>query len=143
LSSISPIPSPDASPVRLPTDWAWLLTRLQQCQSVTPDLLGPPTDHQPSTLCRLPPVGWNILMPHGGPIVSVPPGTICPASLFGLVHLDETALWRHGPITRLPVSLTYQLVLPVQSMHFFLSCSISLFFLFLSLSRLVDFRCRF
>ncbi|THD23776.1 hypothetical protein D915_005550 [Fasciola hepatica] len=106
MSSLSPIPSPDASPTRLPSNWVWLLTQLQRhsCANEPRGLSGQLA--VPSTLFRLPPIGWNVLVPYGGQIVCVPPGTICPASLFGLTHLDETALWRHGPITRLPVSCT-------------------------------------
>ncbi|TGZ75369.1 hypothetical protein CRM22_000414 [Opisthorchis felineus] len=59
-----------------------------------------------SSLCHLPRVGMDLLLPRaGGHLVAVTPGAICPITLFGLMHLDETARWRHGPFTRLPYEI--------------------------------------
>ena len=73
------------------------------------DLMPTHLMRRPSGLCRLPPVGMDFLLSQAGHIVAVPPGTICPSALFGLTHLDEGALWRHGPITKLPVSFVWKL----------------------------------
>ncbi|VDO47223.1 unnamed protein product [Schistosoma margrebowiei] len=57
-----------------------------------------------SGLIQIPPVGMNLLLLQSRNLVALPPGTICQSSLFGLTYLNEDALWRHGPLTRLPVS---------------------------------------
>nr|CAH8874492.1 unnamed protein product [Trichobilharzia regenti] len=66
---------------------------------------------QSSGLCRIPPVGMNALLSSSRSLVALPPGTICRSSLFGLTYLKENALWRHGPLTRLP----YEVLLRVFS----------------------------
>ncbi|CAH8682697.1 unnamed protein product [Schistosoma rodhaini] len=55
-----------------------------------------------SGLIQIPPVGMNLLLLQSRNLVALPPGTICQSSLFGLTYLNEDALWRHGPLTRLP-----------------------------------------
>ncbi|KAH8869513.1 F-box/LRR-repeat protein 2 [Schistosoma japonicum] len=55
-----------------------------------------------SGLIQIPPFGMNLLSLQSRNIVALPPGTICQSSLFGLTYLHEDALWRHGPLTRLP-----------------------------------------
>uniref|UniRef100_A0A094ZWW4 F-box/LRR-repeat protein 4 n=1 Tax=Schistosoma haematobium TaxID=6185 RepID=A0A094ZWW4_SCHHA len=58
-----------------------------------------------SGLIQIPPVGMNLLLLQSRNLVALPPGTICQSSLFGLTYLNEDALWRHGPLTRLPYEI--------------------------------------
>ncbi|CAH8574421.1 unnamed protein product [Heterobilharzia americana] len=58
-----------------------------------------------SGLCRIPPIGMNLLLSsasYSRNVIALPPGTICRSTLFGLTYLNEDALWRHGPLTRQP-----------------------------------------
>ncbi|KAF6768425.1 hypothetical protein AHF37_09412, partial [Paragonimus kellicotti] len=112
ISALSPISSPDASPNRppmLPVSTPSCTSQVLSNALIQPSMYSGAPSSLPdncgsSSLCRLPPVGLDMLLPRAGHIVAVSPGLICPVSLFGLMHLDETAPWRHGPLTRLPVS---------------------------------------
>ncbi|CAH8599876.1 unnamed protein product [Schistosoma turkestanicum] len=55
-----------------------------------------------SGLIQIPPVGMNLLLLQSRNLIALPPGTICQSSLVGWNYLNENALWRHGPLTRLP-----------------------------------------
>ncbi|KAF5401350.1 F-box/LRR-repeat protein 4 [Paragonimus heterotremus] len=112
VSALSPISSPDASPncpPMLPVSNPFYTRQLLSGALIQPSMYSDAAstihdDSGSSSLCRLPPVGLDMLLPRVGHIVAVSPGLICPVSLFGLMHLDENAPWRQGPLTRLPVS---------------------------------------
>ncbi|XP_018645199.1 fbxl4, putative [Schistosoma mansoni] len=78
--------------------------RSQNTLSFFSDLLRPCTPRLRASSYNIPPVGMNLLLLQSRNLVALPPGTICQSSLFGLTYLNEDALWRHGPLTRLPVS---------------------------------------
>ncbi|CAL8077420.1 unnamed protein product [Calicophoron daubneyi] len=101
LSTAQNSSSPGTSLDHLLVKWPLVLPSSDSTPS--PDAFTPA--NPPTGLCRLPAVGMDILLPRAGRIVAVPPGAICPTSLFGLLHVDETAVWRHGPLTRLPYEI--------------------------------------
>ncbi|TPP67695.1 F-box/LRR-repeat protein 4 [Fasciola gigantica] len=102
MSSLSPIPSPDASPTRLPSNWVWLLTQLQRhsCANEPRGLSGQLA--VPSTLFRLPPVGWNVL---------------CEILLHIFSYLDLRTLCRTARVSRQFRCLAYDALARIRNLN--------------------------
>ncbi|CAH8674129.1 unnamed protein product [Schistosoma bovis] len=97
--SLSDVTLPGLSPDRLDDK------NIDEDKSSSSALLPICIRRKSSGLIQIPPVGMNLLLLQSRNLVALPPGTICQSSLFGLTYLNEDALWRHGPLTRLPYEI--------------------------------------